>query len=82
MLKKYLPNVYSGRDSEVEADLAAICKQNKDKQSKNGGLVANNWFWIHCSADGPWCKPCARRTLVFNAKCDACMGSRTQSCSK
>ncbi|XP_066916683.1 semaphorin-5A-like [Clytia hemisphaerica] len=60
------------RDNEVQANLRAICDDNKNKQTKNGGLPANGWWWIHCSVDGPWCKPCATRGLVFNSKCDAC----------
>lgn len=60
--------------------LKAFCKNQH--QSINGGLPSMKWFWVHCSADGPWCKPCATRGLVFNLKCDACELTRTGPCSK
>jgi len=63
-------------------DLKDFCQNNKDSQSTNGGLPAKNWFWIHCSPDGPWCKPCATRGLVFNKKCDACEVTRDGPCTK
>jgi len=68
------------RGSEVNSDLGAICEHvNK---SKNNGIISNNWFWIHCSPDGPWCKPCATRNLVFNQKCDACEVTADGPCTK
>ncbi|XP_066916682.1 coadhesin-like [Clytia hemisphaerica] len=69
------------RDSEVHADLHAYCAANKGKQTMTGGLPANDWWWIHCSVDGPWCKPCATRGLVFNSKCDACEVTADGPCS-
>jgi hypothetical protein len=64
-------------------NLAAFCREKKDQNdlSKNGGYPSDHWFWIHCSPDGPWCKPCATRTLFFNKKCDACEASRDGPCT-
>lgn len=59
--------------------LVSRCKTSTT--SKNGGLPSNNWFWIHCSPDGPWCKPCATRGLVFNKRCDACESTKDGPCS-
>ena len=42
---------------------------------------ANDWFFLHCSPDGPWCKPCATRKLVYNAKCGQCEATRKGPCT-
>ena len=42
---------------------------------------ANDWFFLHCSPDGPWCKPCATRGLVYNAKCKQCEVTRKGPCT-
>jgi len=64
-------------------NLRNLCNQasRQNVLSKNAGYPANHWFWIHCSADGPWCKPCATRTLVFNKNCDACEKTADGPCT-
>jgi len=51
----------------------------------NGGIKdmypANHWFFLHCSPDGPWCKPCATRGLVYNAKCGQCEQTKDGPCT-
>jgi len=51
----------------------------------SGGLKhmypSNDWFFLHCSDDGPWCKPCATRKLVYNAKCGQCEATRNGACT-
>ena len=52
---------------------------------KKGGIhdmyPQNDWFFLHCSPDGPWCKPCAERNLVYNAKCGQCEATREGPCT-
>jgi len=42
---------------------------------------AKGWFFLHCSPDGPWCKPCATKTLVYNPSCGQCESSRDGPCT-
>ena len=42
---------------------------------------SNNWYFIHCSEDGPWCKPCAEQFLVYNPKCGQCEQTKDGPCT-
>jgi len=42
---------------------------------------SNDWFFLHCSDDGPWCKPCAEKYLVFNPKCGQCEKTKDGPCT-
>lgn len=46
-----------------------------------GMYPANDWFFLHCSPDGPWCKPCATRGLVYNHACGQCEVKRDSACT-
>ena len=73
---------FVGRDSELDSvDLAAICRQKKGDLSITKNIKSGHWFFIQCSDDGPWCKPCATRNLVFNKKCDACEATHNGPCT-
>ena len=72
---------FVGRDSELHRDLAQICREKKGQLSITKNIESDHWFYIQCSADGPWCKPCATRNLVFNKKCDACETTHDGPCT-
>ena len=43
--------------------------------------AANDCFFIHCSPDGPLCKPRATRALVYNENCGQCEATRDGLCT-
>ena len=44
-------------------------------------MAANDCFFIHCSPDGPLCKPRATRALVYNENCGQCEATRDGLCT-
>lgn len=62
------------------------CRVHKSLcQGRENGIhdmyPAKFWFFLQCSPDGPWCKPCATRNLVYNPKCGACETTRDGKCT-
>ncbi|XP_066920088.1 A disintegrin and metalloproteinase with thrombospondin motifs adt-1-like [Clytia hemisphaerica] len=81
MIQKYRLNV---------TDVGLACKLENDLATKicgrlSGGIrdmyPSNDFYFLHCSDDGPWCKPCATRDLVYNPKCGQCEKTRTSPCT-
>jgi len=72
--------------AEETYGVGSACRVDRSAcHGKNGGLrdmyAANGWFFLHCSPDGPWCKPCATRGLVYNARCGQCESTRHGKCT-
>jgi len=54
--------------AEETYGVGSACRVDRSAcHGKNGGLrdmyAANGWFFLHCSPDGPWCKPYTTEVL-------------------
>ena len=71
--------LYAGK---LNRPAAMLCRQlAKGTRGIRDMYPSNDWFFLHCSEDGPWCKPCSERSLVYNAKCGQCETTRDGPCT-
>eukprot|EP00111_Clytia_hemisphaerica_P011204 TCONS_00032824-protein len=59
-------------DSDVNADLHAICTDKNIRKSKTRNIPAGTGYYIQCAARN-WCRPCGTASLELNVDKDRCM---------